>query len=313
MMSSSSMEEIRAKHAAVREFQLETQVVSSTIDASGKRDDVLLGGKEAATARSERNEADDARRQRLSQAIRARITDDRIHEYTDADRFAALVREEEHKLQLTGLIRDGELDSLRRKLANGARMDQLLQDIELREFVREHERTEALHGEGLKDIAHGAGLARRSAEQAADLAHDRNAKANQREHLKGLQEIDHAGSAHEAEREERAKESANRRQIALETARASMTHAQILAMTNSDPDVLIKLLDSEVAVGERSRTLEAEIARLRDQGREIDRQAFEKAIDIAREAMQRMAEAAAASKQTNNYYGRPGNGRRSDG
>ena len=338
VLASGSLEEVRARRAAVREFDLETEAISSNIDAKGRREDLILGAIEADTARQERAESDDARRQRLAQAVRARITDDRVHEYRDADRFAKLVREVEHDLRLQGLIKEQELGALARKLANGERLEQLLSDIELRTQVRGNEIGEARHREDLTDVGHGADIQRKGksadfgrdeAEKDADTARRIGDKDHSSKHaqLQDKLKLDHQDQEFTHKLEHDGKDKDVRRQIEAEDAAARRRHEELkifagmspeqcIALKTTDPDVLKAILDSKRPSDDRVKVLEEEIRKLGESGRADQQKAYGEALSIAREAMQRMAEASASTGRQNinvNVPGSRGRGRDSDG
>ena len=349
--SSEVIERSRAGRADVREHELETQMIAEAIKAQQDRAEVLLSGRQHETEFGERSEEDNERRRKLTRTIRDRVTADRINEYQDADRFERLVRDAEHQLGLQGMVREDEMRAMRDKCANGARVDQLLSDIELRKVVRETEVTEVIHGVTKNKILDDDRIARAKAE--ADLRREIEEKnrastrlqddADQRakhdalvrkvELDKSLSANDHeldefkkdksqqraeAAAAAAHERELALTDAAHRRSIEELEVKKQLTVPVLIALQTQDPEVYKALIDAERPRDDRVKLLEERIEQLLRDKESSQQAELARVMSLAKEAMQRMAETAAATASTRstinvNSPTRPAGGPRANG
>jgi hypothetical protein len=105
--------------------------------------DVLLKGRAIEVVAEESDEELAERRRRLIRVMRARFTDDQIHEQSEADRLQSFIRETEQKLRLDETIKTDEVRALESSLGNKAALKQLLDGLESRAIERKGERDRA--------------------------------------------------------------------------------------------------------------------------------------------------------------------------
>ena len=77
--------------------------------------------------------------------VRGLDTDDKIGDFKDERRFADYVRETERNLKLDAVMSDAEISELHRTIGNRQRYAQLVDDIALRNNIRQQELDEARH------------------------------------------------------------------------------------------------------------------------------------------------------------------------
>jgi hypothetical protein len=92
------------------------------------------------------------RLRRLQALVRERLQADRLSALQSERGFQDVVRKAEHEACLEGLLRDDEIESLRRKLDSGATLDQAAIDLKLRALTRGTEIDEVNHTIAIKRL-----------------------------------------------------------------------------------------------------------------------------------------------------------------
>jgi hypothetical protein len=254
-----------------------------SLENQSDRFDVLLKGRAIEVVAEEADEELAERRRRLIRVLRARLTDDQIHEHFDASRLHSVIRETEQKLRLDETIKADEIRALESSLGSKAGLKQLLADLEKRAVERRGERDKA------KD----------EVELAAILADARR-----------LQELRNAELRDKIEREENARDNADlREKQAMQLTAEDRVHARAtelaklendfrervaqlrldprsiaLLMRNVDPalaDAVFRGADAERHLRERSADTPCGAVEPRD------------IIDLTKHAMTKMSEVAA--------------------
>jgi hypothetical protein len=172
--------------------------------------DLLLKGRAIEVVAEEADAELAERRQRLIRVVRARFTDDQIHEQSETGRLQTFIRETEQKLRLDETIKADEVRALESSLGNKTRLKQLLDDLESRALERKGER---------------------------DRAKDEVEIAAIRADARRLQELRDAELRDKIEREENARDNADlREKQAMQLAAEDRAHARAVEIAKIEND-----------------------------------------------------------------------------